>query len=92
MAKPFIATGNLPFEGIVNRGATVGASGDTEDFTWSVEYSLDGGTTWSVYKTEAGDSVFTGGDAKQLVLVSKNNRVILLTMGTATTVSLEGAA
>ena len=91
MAKIFTAAGNVVFSSRPNQMAAVAAQGNANDFTWQVEFSLDSGTTWSVYKDSSGVSLFTGADAKEIRAVSKTNRVKLVNIGTATTVYLEGA-
>tara|TARA_R110001632_G_scaffold171075_1_gene290247 strand:- start:219 stop:497 length:279 start_codon:yes stop_codon:yes gene_type:complete len=68
---------------------SVGTSGNAEDFTWSVEYTLDLGTTWSSYKDGLGDYLFTGSDSKVVRLLSEKNRVNLTSMGSATSVLIE---
>jgi len=68
---------------------SVGTSGDAEDFTWSVQYTLDLGETWSSYKDNLGHHLFTGSDSKSVRLLSENNRIYLISMGSATRVLIE---
>lgn len=91
MASVNTAAATHAFTGGNNEVFSVGTSGDAEDFTWSVQYTLDLGTTWSAYKDVLGDSVFTGSDGKVVQLLSETNRVNLLTMGTATSVLIEAS-
>lgn len=91
MASVNTAAATHSFTGGNNEVFSVGTSGDAEDFTWSVQYTLDLGTTWSAYKDVLGDSVFTGSDGKVVQLLSETNRVNLLTMGTATSVLIEAS-
>ena len=91
MASVNVVAGTHEFSGGNNEIFAVGTSGDVEDFTWSVEYTLDLGATWSKYKDGLGDSVITGSDGRVVQLLSNLNRVNLITMGTATSVLIEAS-
>ena len=91
MASVNTAAATHAFTGGNNEVFSVGTSGNSTDFTWSVQYTLDLGTTWSEYKDGLGDSIFTGSDSKVVTLLSETNRVNLLTMGNATSVLIEAS-
>lgn len=89
--KEFTETGNVEFEGPPNNVATVGAqeiTSSAQTFIWSVQYSLDGGTTWSKYKDASGVSDITGDDVKELRLISDKNRVAITDFTGATQVNV----
>jgi hypothetical protein len=68
----------------------VGMSGDVEDFTWQVQYSLDGGVTFKPYKDAAAASTITGSDVREFRAISSHARITVTSMGTATTIASRG--
>tara|TARA_R110000764_G_scaffold15991_1_gene45079 strand:+ start:281 stop:586 length:306 start_codon:yes stop_codon:yes gene_type:complete len=95
MKKTLAAIGELNIPRLEHKsqgeGATISAQGDTEDFLWHVEFTLDDGTTWSKIKDNVGDTDFTGSDVKYIALDSltasdKQTRISVSDMGAATQV------
>ena len=58
-----------------------------QNFTWQIQYSLDGGTTYSAYADGDGTKTFTGDGTKELRVAARHNRVKIIAIGsTAKTV------
>tara|TARA_R110000824_G_C14897795_1_gene645113 strand:- start:66 stop:404 length:339 start_codon:yes stop_codon:yes gene_type:complete len=54
-----------------------------QDFTWQIEFSLDGGTTYSAYADGDGTKLFTGDGTKELRVAARTNRVKVVAIGPA---------
>ena len=52
-----------------------------QNFTWQIQYSLDGGTTYSAYADGDGTKTFTGDGTKELRVAARTNRVKIIAIG-----------
>lgn len=74
----------------------VSTQGNADDYTWCIEFTLDDGANWSKTKDNLGESIFTGADSKHIIVPSDKSRfgaedskrVTILTMGTATSITV----
>ena len=58
-------------------------SSDTsaQNFTWEIQFSLDGGTTYTAYADGDGTTQFTGDGTKELRVAARTNRVKIILIG-----------
>lgn len=85
MEKTFTATGNAVVSAPFGDWIGVAMAGNAEDFTWAIEFSIDG-STWKPYSDTTGEKEFTGSDVRWVKAGAKFSRVVVTGMGAATSI------
>jgi hypothetical protein len=79
--------GTAPLNFSPKSGVAVSTHGNAENFVWSIQKSLNNGTTWVAMKDALGATSFTGsGDFVLTPVGTALYRVIVTSLGTATSV------